>query len=51
MPKRNVIMPEKVYLAEHKKLIKLLQSGNKSMKKEAKAQQQEVLHYLKKRLL
>lgn len=48
---RNVVMPEKVYLAEHKKLIKLLQSGDKRMKKEAKSQQKEVLTYLKKRLL
>ena len=51
MPKHKVVMPEKVYLAEHKKLIKLLQSGDKAMKKEAKAQQKEVAHYLKKRLL
>ena len=42
-------MPERVFLAEHKKLIKLLQSGNKAMKKEAKSQQKEVASYLKKR--
>lgn len=44
-------MPEAVYLREHKHLIKLLNSGNKAMKKEAKAQQKEVAAYLKKRAL
>lgn len=47
--KRKVVMPERVFLAEHKKLIKLLQSGNKAMKKEAKEQKKEVASYLKKR--
>ncbi len=36
---RKVSMPERVYLAEHKRLIKLLASGDKRFKKEAKAQQ------------
>lgn len=44
-------MPEAVFLAEHKKLIKLLQSGNKTMKKEAASQKKEVASYLKKRKL
>ena len=48
---RVVNMPEKVFLAEHKKLIKLLQSGGKDFKKEAKEQQKEVASYLKKRKL
>jgi hypothetical protein len=51
MNKRTVMMPEQVYLAEHKRLIKLLQSGNKPMKKEAKSQQKEIASYLKKRRL
>jgi hypothetical protein len=48
---RKVSMPEKVYRAEHKRLIKLLASGDKRFKKEAKQQQNEVASYLKKRRL
>jgi hypothetical protein len=44
-------MPEAIYLKEHKRLIKLLKSGNKAMKKEAKEQEKEVASYLKKRRL
>lgn len=48
---RQISMPEKTYLAEHKRLIKLLSSGDKRFKKEAKAQEKEVMSYLKKRRL
>lgn len=51
MRKKIVSMPESVYLREHKRLIKLLNSGNKAMKQEAKAQKKEVAGYLKKRVL
>ena len=47
----TVNMPEKTYLAEHRRLIKVLKSGNKAMKEEAKKQQKEVASYLKKRRL
>lgn len=47
----KVVMSEAIYLKEHKRLIKLLKSGNKAMKKEAKAQQNEIASYLKKRRL
>jgi len=48
---RKVSMPEATYIKEHKHLIKLLNSGNKAMKEEAKAQKKELDTYLKKRRL
>ena len=49
--RHKVCMPEKTYLAEHRRLIKLLSSGDKRFKREAKAQEKEVASYLKKRRL
>lgn len=44
-------MPEATFIKEHRHLIKLLKSGKKAMKEEAKAQQKELNTYLKKRRL
>ena len=46
-----VKMPLATFIAEHKRLIKMLKSGNKPMKKEAKKQEKELEGYLKKRRL
>lgn len=49
MPPQFVKMPVKDYLAEHKRLIKMLdKSGKPLLKKEAKRQKLEVIDYLKK---
>jgi|LakMenEpi03Aug12_release.lakeMendotaPanAssembly.Ray.scaffolds.fasta_scaffold4150235_2 hypothetical protein len=46
---KKVIMPEDVYLREHKRLIKTLEGLNKKqILKEAKNQRKEVMDYLKK---
>ena len=47
---KKVIMNERDYLREHKKLIKLLDSSKRrDMKKEAKSQKMEVMRYLQNR--
>lgn len=46
---RNVIIPEKEFIREHKRLIKELHQPNtKKLKKEAILQQKELKNYIKK---
>ena len=48
--KHVVSMPEGQYLAEHRRLIKLLDSSKeRKMKAEAKRQKKEIVDYIRKR--
>jgi hypothetical protein len=45
---KYVKMPRKVYVAEHRKLIRILKSGNKrGLRQEYKAQSRELKSYLR----
>jgi hypothetical protein len=42
-----VVMPKKEFVKEHKRLIKLLESGDKKhLRKEGEAQKKELMYYL-----